>query len=143
MEYANEIINQIDHGSFISHRLYRNHLTFLMGESLKDISMLGRHLPVTLIVDNLEANFRLHPDNGILIKSWYGAENDSILPKLQNLLIRIVLEFPDDLRKGVSLYANYIAREITERVRGVKIKYEIWEDEMKRMLMMIFIELCR
>jgi TFIIF-interacting CTD phosphatase-like protein len=52
-EYADEIINSIDRGWFVSHRLYRNHLTFLMGESLKDISMLGRHLPATLIVDNL------------------------------------------------------------------------------------------
>lgn len=62
-----------------------------MGESLKDISMLGRPLQTTLIVDNLETNFRLHPSNGILIKSWYGADTDAILPKLQNLLIRICL----------------------------------------------------
>lgn len=56
--------------------------------------MLGRPLQTTLIVDNLENNFRLHPNNGILIKSWYGSDTDTILPKLQNLLIRISLEFP-------------------------------------------------
>jgi len=34
--------------------------------------MLGRNMKKTLIVDNLQSNFRLNPLNGITIKSWYG-----------------------------------------------------------------------
>lgn len=34
--------------------------------------MLGRPDAKTLIVDNIAANYRLQPNNGILIKSWYG-----------------------------------------------------------------------
>lgn len=30
-EYADEIINEIDQGSYVKYRLYRNHLTFLEG----------------------------------------------------------------------------------------------------------------
>ena len=38
---------------------------------IKDLSMLGRPLNKTLIVDNIGTNFRLQPDNGIQILSWY------------------------------------------------------------------------
>lgn len=44
--------------------------------------MLGRNLKTTLIIDNLESNFRLHINHGIAIKSWYGSSGDNILQKL-------------------------------------------------------------
>jgi len=51
--------------------------------------MLGRPLKSTLIVDNLEANFRMNPDNGIAIKSWFNDGGDNILHKLEKLLVKI------------------------------------------------------
>ena len=33
----------------------------------------------------------MHPENGILIKSWYGEAEDAVLSKLQILLIRLAL----------------------------------------------------
>ncbi len=70
--YADAIIDSIDTSHSISFRLYRNHITLHEGASLKDISKLGRDLSKTIIVDNLSSNFRLQPDNGVLINSWYG-----------------------------------------------------------------------
>lgn len=67
----------------------------------------------------------MNPENGILIKSWYGEAEDSVLSKLQILLIRLALQFPEDLRKGVTHYANYIQREITEKFKSYSIQYDV------------------
>lgn len=44
-----------------------------------------------IIVDNIGANFQLHPDNGIEIRSWLGDNLDTILSDLQIVLIDIAL----------------------------------------------------
>ncbi len=49
--------------------------------------MLGRPLQKTIIVDNIGANYRLQPDNGIQILSWYNDQEDDILGKLYALLL--------------------------------------------------------
>ena len=54
---------------------------------LKDLSMLGRPLNKTIIVDNLCNNYRLQPTNGIQILSWYNDDEDDILGKLYALLL--------------------------------------------------------
>jgi TFIIF-interacting CTD phosphatase-like protein len=48
----------------------------------------------------------MHPDNGIPIKSWYGTDDDDILAKLFNLLVKIKNEFSNDLREGIKHYFN-------------------------------------
>jgi|JI9StandDraft_1071089.scaffolds.fasta_scaffold542813_2 TFIIF-interacting CTD phosphatase-like protein len=55
--------------------------------------MLGRDMKTTLIIDNLESNFKMHSENGILIKSWYHDSSDQILLKLESLLIKIAKEY--------------------------------------------------
>jgi len=70
--YADNIIDSIDPEHCVSFRLYRNHITLHEGAPIKDLSKLGRELNRTIIIDNLSSNFRLQPDNGILISSWYG-----------------------------------------------------------------------
>jgi TFIIF-interacting CTD phosphatase-like protein len=80
--------------------------------------MLGRNLKNTLIIDNLESNFRMNLENGIGIKSWFNDDQDKLLLKILN-------EFGDDLRKGVKHYRGTIAKEISEKSTEVKIKYKI------------------
>ena len=48
--------------------------------------MLGRPLNKTIIVDNLSKNYRLQPQNGIQILSWYDDDDDEALGKLYTLL---------------------------------------------------------
>ena len=62
-------------------------MTYLDNVPIKDLSMLGRPLQKTLIVDNIAGNFRLQPNNGIHILSWYHDDEDDILGKLYALLI--------------------------------------------------------
>jgi CTD small phosphatase-like protein 2 len=39
-----------------------------------------------IIVDNVAENFRLQPDNGIFIKSWFDDQSDTALYELGPLL---------------------------------------------------------
>jgi TFIIF-interacting CTD phosphatase-like protein len=58
--------------------------------AIKDLSMLGRNLKKTIIVDNIEENYRyLQPDNGIMIKSWYDDLEDRELDKLLPFLVSV------------------------------------------------------
>jgi TFIIF-interacting CTD phosphatase-like protein len=66
------------------------------------LSRLGRDLKKTLIVDNVEANFKLQPDNGIHIKNFEGEEEDEELFYLKRELLQLVDKSPDDIRDYIS-----------------------------------------
>lgn len=51
-----------------------------------------------MIVDNVEANFKLQPDNGIHIKNFEGEEEDEELYYLQKELLLMIENNPDDIR---------------------------------------------
>ena len=87
--------------------------------------MLGRNMKTTLIIDNLESNFRMSTENGIAIKSWFNDGDDNILLKLEGLLIKIANQYAQDLRKGVRAYKNFINRQIAQKGTQLKIKYKI------------------
>jgi CTD small phosphatase-like protein 2 len=67
-------------------------------ELVKDLSRVGRELSRVLLVDNLEKNFRLQPENGIHVRSWYGDPNDRILEDLGKELCLLAASSPPDLR---------------------------------------------
>jgi CTD small phosphatase-like protein 2 len=56
-DYADWILNQIDQRNCISHRLYRQHTQQRSEFAIKDLSLLGRDLRTTVIVDNISENF--------------------------------------------------------------------------------------
>jgi Dullard-like phosphatase family protein len=49
--YANPLINQLDTKRNVSHRLFREHCTFLNGNFVKDMRKLGRNLKDVIILD--------------------------------------------------------------------------------------------
>jgi len=49
--YANPLINQLDTRKCVSHRLFRDHCTFLNGNFIKDMKKLGRNLKDVIILD--------------------------------------------------------------------------------------------
>lgn len=98
-DYADEIIDRIDEQRLISHRLYRQHATFLDDAFVKDLSKLGRCLSKTLLVDNAPHSFALQPQNGLLISSFTGhPQDDALLGVLADLKL-IATRYRSDVRR--------------------------------------------
>jgi CTD small phosphatase-like protein 2 len=80
------VLDRIDPGKLISFRLYRQHTKLKGTVFLKDLTMLGRDISRTIIVDNVAENFQLHPENGIFVRSWFDDMSDHELLDLLPLL---------------------------------------------------------
>lgn len=73
---------------------------------IKDLTMLGRDLRKTLIIDNLYESFLNQPDNGILVKSWYGDMEDTELATLLPFLKGLVEDAVPDIREVLKRIMN-------------------------------------
>ncbi|KAF7824811.1 CTD small phosphatase-like protein 2 [Senna tora] len=81
--YAEKLLDILDTDKkFFSGRRFRDSCTFLDGCYTKDLTVLGLDLSKVFIIDNSPPVFRLQPDNGIPIKSWYDDPRDSCLMSL-------------------------------------------------------------
>ena len=102
-DYADWAISQLSNEAqkVISSRLYRSHALLCRDFYIKDLSLLGRDLSKTIIVDNIAENFLLQPDNGINIKSWYDEIEDNCLMQLCPLLLGIINKKIGDVRQAL------------------------------------------
>ena len=99
-EYADMILNQLDiNNNIFKYRLYRQHITISELNIFKDLDKIGRDLSKTIIIDNLKDNFKMHPNNGIFIKTWTSDINDIQLKDLKKILKDIVKYNVDDVRE--------------------------------------------
>ena len=98
-EYADWICDEIDPERLMTTRLYRNHCTKKQGMYVKDLSLLGRDLSKTIIIDNLFESFYDHPDNGILIENWYDDMEDKELFVLTGFLKQMAENEVPDVRE--------------------------------------------
>ena len=105
-EYADQVIDQIDVGNNIKTRLYRQHTSQNGPFLVKDLSLLGRELARTIIIDNISDNFIIQPDNGIFISTWYDDMKDRYLAEITPLLINIVERQVPDVRKALRQYRD-------------------------------------
>ena len=81
---------------------------------VKELSKLGRDLSKIIIVDNLSQCFKLNNENGILISSFFGEdENDKALIELQKILIKIYFD-NDDVGKSLVKYRDDIFNKISK-----------------------------
>ena len=88
--YADIVIDGFDSHHLVDYRLYRQYTTTNNGINIKDLSKLGRNLEKIIIVDNIEDNYQLQPNNGINISDFEGDENDNELEFLLEDLLEIV-----------------------------------------------------
>ena len=102
--YAYSIIDKIDYNDYIDHILYKKHIIYENGFSVKKLDLIGRDLNKTIFVDNLESNAKYNKKNLYLISSWYNNVYDRELYKLKEKLINIANsgKFNDDITKGLN-----------------------------------------
>ena len=105
-EYADQVVDQIDPEAHIKYRLYRQHTSQNGPFLLKDLSLLGRDLNRTIIIDNISDNFLLQPDNGIFCSTWYDDMNDNFLREISPLLVELVEKKVPDVRVGMRAYRD-------------------------------------
>ena len=122
-DYANPIIDAIEKkGIKFEYRLYRIHTVVINNDFVKDLSKLGRDLSRIIIVDNMEQNYKLQPENGITIRPFWGKDaNDMALIDLLGILIEIAKKNMD-VRDGISYFKEDIISKVTSNIfRRVQI----------------------
>ena len=112
-EYADQVIDQIDVGNNIKYRLYRQHTSQNGPFLVKDLSLLGRDVNRTIIIDNISDNFILQPDNGIFISTWYDDMRDRFLDEITPLLCEIVQKKVPDVRRALRTYRDQVLRQVS------------------------------
>jgi len=94
-KYANPVLDILDPKGFIKIRLFREACVQHYGNYVKDLSLLGRRLEDTLIIDNSPFSYMFQPDNAIPITSWFNDKTDRELYDLVPFLLEQIVPCED------------------------------------------------
>jgi Dullard-like phosphatase family protein len=94
-KYANPVLDTLDPKGFCTGRLFREACVQHYGNYVKDLSLLGRELKHSLIIDNSPFSYLFQQDNAIPITSWFNDKNDRELYDLLPFLNQTIAEADD------------------------------------------------
>ena len=119
--FANKLIEVIESDKkYFSHKFFLEHNIIMNDFLVKDISRIGIDLDKIIIIDNMPTNYSLQEKNGILIKSFWGEDNennDKKLFYLKDILIKISND-GGDVRKSIEKYKEDIMEKISSNIYG-------------------------
>ena len=114
--YTELIIETFNKKNIFDYKFYRQHTIIIGQDFVKDLQRIGRPLDKIIIIDNIEQNFRMQKNNGILIKPFYGEDsNDQALVDLIPILVNIAKDNLDT-RNGLVKYRDEIITKITSNL---------------------------
>lgn len=96
-KYADPLLDELDKKKVINGRLFRNSCVMSVKTYVKDLSVLGRKLKNTIIVDNSPLSYQFQPTNAINCTSWFDDPDDTELLDMLPVLETTLLE-TDDVR---------------------------------------------
>lgn len=108
---------------WITARLFRDSCVSVGGNFLKDLSVTGRDLRHTAIVDNSPQTFGYQLSNGIPIKSWFDDDHDRCLLDLLPFLERLATA--DDVRPLIA--AEFQLQRRVDRARLGAVEPNPWQ----------------
>ena len=71
-------------------RLFREHCVFHEGHYVKDLSILGRPIEQSIIIDNSPMSYLFHPENAIAVPSYIDDPRDVALDDMTPFLEHLV-----------------------------------------------------
>ena len=114
--YTELIMETFNKNNFFDFKFFRQHTIIIGQDFVKDLQRIGRPLDRIIIIDNMAQNFRMQKYNGILIKPFYGEDqNDRALIDLIPILINISNDNLDT-RNGLVKYKDEIITKITSNL---------------------------
>lgn len=114
------VLDKIDpERQYINHRLFRDSCLPLNGNYIKDLSVLGRDVNKTIIIDNSIIAFSLNLDNGIPIHSYWGNKQDDELSRLIE-----ILEYATEVVRNAS---QINLREYLISIFRLKERISLWQ----------------
>lgn len=87
--YGDPLLDQLDIHKVVHHRLFRESCYNHEGNYVKNLSVLGRPLKDTIILDNSPMSYIFHPQHAVPVSSWFSDTHDNelvdMIPFLEDL----------------------------------------------------------
>ncbi|KAF9430301.1 hypothetical protein BGZ94_007475 [Podila epigama] len=90
-KYADPVLDMLDVHHVVKHRLFRESCLNHKGNYVKDLSVIGRDLKSTIIIDNSPASYIFHQSNAVPISSWFNDPHDTELLDLIPFLVDLIV----------------------------------------------------
>ena len=112
---TDRIIHEIEsERKYFDYNLIRQHSVLYENNLVKDITLIGRDISKTIIIDDDENCFILNKENGIKIAPFTDNNiRDNILFELKKILILIYKKNYDDVRVAIKDFSNEIKNKVS------------------------------